>query len=168
MAQTHDGIVQCPQIYYNASRMYKKDAPISLNKKICKKLIVQQSPAVTLPPVTLYSQLRYFELGPKKFELSYFLTPSYAICSFFPPVTLFLPFSPQLSYFFAHVTRYVSTIRPRSQSAQDPSQPKIPVSPRSQSALDIVLNNLIFIIKTFESELLMIINQYVYQNYCSM
>ena len=23
-------------------------------------------------PVTLYSQLRYFELGPKKFELSYF------------------------------------------------------------------------------------------------
>ena len=29
-------------------------------------------PRSTLPPVTLYSQLRYFELGPKKFELSYF------------------------------------------------------------------------------------------------
>jgi hypothetical protein len=38
---------------------------------------VQYSPAVTLPPVTLFSQLRYFELGPKKFELSYF--------SSFPP-----------------------------------------------------------------------------------
>jgi hypothetical protein len=104
-------------------------------------------------------------LGPKKFELSYFLTPSYTICSFFPPVKLFLPFSPQLSYFFALVTRYVSTIRPRSQSTQDPSQPKIPVSPRSQSALDIVLNTLIIIIRTFESELLMKINQYVYQNF---
>ena len=53
----------------------------------------------------------------------------------------------------------------RSQSAQDPIQPKIPVSPRSQSALDIVLNNLIIIIRTFESELLMKINQYVYQNF---
>ena len=56
----------------------------------------------------------------------------------------------------------------RSQSTQDPSQPKIPVGPRSQSTLDIVLNNLIIIIRTFESELLMKINQYVYQNYCSM
>jgi hypothetical protein len=101
-----------------------------------RNFMVQYSPAVTLPPVTLFSQQRYFELGPKKFELSYFLTPSYTICSFFPPVKLFLPFSPQLSYFFALVSRFVSTIRPRSQSTQDPSQPKIPVSPRSQSAED--------------------------------
>ena len=36
----------------------------------------------------------------------------------------------ELSYFFAHVTRYVFTIRPRSQWSQDPSQPKIPVSPQ--------------------------------------
>ena len=117
--------------------------PLALN--------VQYSPAVTLPPVTLFSQLRYFELGPKKFELSYFLTPSYAICSFFPPVTLFPPFPPQLSYFFTHMMPQVHRYVSRSQSTQDPSQPKIPVSPRSQSAMDIVLNNLIIIIRTFES-----------------
>ena len=57
-------------------------------------IVVQQSPAVTLPPVTLFLQLCYFELGPKKFELSYFphsyaiFPPSYAIFLFFPPVTL--------------------------------------------------------------------------------
>ena len=49
----------------------------------------------------LFSQLPYFELGPKKFELSYFSSfppqlryffffpPSYAISNFFPPVKLF-------------------------------------------------------------------------------
>ena len=48
-----------------------------------------------LPPVTLFLQLPYFELGPKKLELSYFshsyaiFPPSYAIFFFFPPVTLF-------------------------------------------------------------------------------
>ena len=41
-------------------------------------LIVQYSPAVTLPPVKLFSQQCYFELGTKKLELSYF-SPSYAI-----------------------------------------------------------------------------------------
>ena len=30
-------------------------------------------------------------------------------------------------------------VNPRSQSSQDPSQPKIPVSPRSQSALDALM-----------------------------
>ena len=63
-----------------------------------------------------------FWIGSKKIELTYFLTPSYPICSFFPPVKLFI----------AHMTRYVSTIRPRS-----------------QSALDIVLNKLIIIIRFF-------------------
>ena len=33
---------------------------------------VQQSLAATLPPVKLFSQQCYFELGPKKLELSYF------------------------------------------------------------------------------------------------
>ena len=56
-----------------------------------------------IPPITLFSQLRYFELGPKKLELKlfspqlrYFFPPSYtifppscAIFFFFPPVTLF-------------------------------------------------------------------------------
>ena len=46
-----------------------------------KELYVQQSPAVTLPPVKLFSQQCYFELGPKKLQLSYF-SPSNAI--FFP------------------------------------------------------------------------------------
>ena len=59
----------------------------------------------------LFSQLHYFELGPKKLELSYFppsyaiFPPSYAIffffplvTLFFPPVTLFSSFSPQLRY----------------------------------------------------------------------
>ena len=46
--------------------------------------------------VMLYSQLSYFELGPKKFDLSYFLLfPRYTI--FLSPVMLFLPF-PLLSY----------------------------------------------------------------------
>ena len=44
-----------------------------------------------LPPVKLFSQQRYFELGPKKRELSYFslsyaiFLPSYAIFAFFSP-----------------------------------------------------------------------------------
>ena len=52
----------------------------------------------------LFSQLCYFELGPKKVKLSYFppsyaiFPPSYAIFLFFPQVTL--SFSPQLRYFF--------------------------------------------------------------------
>ena len=46
--------------------------------------------------VMLYSQLSYFELGPKKFDLSYFLLfPRYTI--FLSPVMLFLSF-PLLSY----------------------------------------------------------------------
>ena len=45
-----------------------------------------------LPPVKLFSQQRYSELGPKKLELSYF-SSSYAI---FPPS--YAIFSPQLSY----------------------------------------------------------------------
>ena len=49
---------------------------------------IQQSPAVTLPPVTLLLQLHYVELGPIKLELSYFLV--------FFPVPLFSSFFPQL------------------------------------------------------------------------
>ena len=45
-----------------------------------------KSLAATLPPVKLFSQQCYFELGPEKLELSYF-PHSYAI------------FSPQLRYF---------------------------------------------------------------------
>ena len=44
-------------------------------------LKLQQSLAATLPPVKLFSQQCYFELGPKKLELSYF-SHSNAI---FPP-----------------------------------------------------------------------------------
>ena len=91
--------------------------------------IVQYSPAVTLAPVTLFLQCDILNWVQKKFELSYFLTPSYTFCSFSPQLRYFFLFSLQLSYFFAHLTRYVSTIRPRSQWAQDPSQLKIPVSP---------------------------------------
>ena len=46
-----------------------------------------------LPPFKLFSQQRYFELGPKKLELSYFFhgyaifSPSYTIFFFFPPAT---------------------------------------------------------------------------------
>ena len=42
-------------------------------------------PQLRYPPSTLFLQLRYFELGPKKLELSYFLlfSSSYAIFSFF-------------------------------------------------------------------------------------
>ena len=48
-------------------------------------ILVQQSLAVTLPPVKLFSQQCYFELGPKKLELSYF---SHSNAIFPPPVTL--------------------------------------------------------------------------------
>ena len=41
---------------------------------------IQQSLAVTLPPVKLFLQQCYFELGPKKLKLSYF-SHSYAIFS---------------------------------------------------------------------------------------
>jgi hypothetical protein len=53
-------------------------------------------PAVTLPPVKLFSQQRYFELGPKKTRVKLF---SPQLHYFFPPVTLFSYFPPQLSYF---------------------------------------------------------------------
>ena len=52
---------------------------------------IQQSPIVILPPVKLFLQQHYFELGPKKLELSYFshsyasFSPRYAIFVFFPP-----------------------------------------------------------------------------------
>ena len=54
-------------------------------------VMVQQSLAATLPPVKLFSQQRYFELGPKKLELSYFshscaiFSHSYAVFVYFPP-----------------------------------------------------------------------------------
>ena len=56
--------------------------------------------AATLPPVKLFSQQRYFELGPENLELSYF-PHSYAIFPpqlryFSPPLRYFLLFSPQL------------------------------------------------------------------------
>ena len=100
-------------------------------------LLYSTAPQLRYPSCTIFAAMLFW-IGSKKIELSYFLTPSYAICSFFPPVKLFI----------AHMTRYVSTIRPRS-----------------QSALDIVLNKLIIIIRFFESELLMKINQFLYQNF---
>ena len=48
-----------------------------------------------LPPVALFSQLHYFELGPKNLEISYFplsyaiFPPSYPIFFFSPPIMLF-------------------------------------------------------------------------------
>ena len=78
-----------------------------------KKMYSSPSLTVTLPPVKLFSQQRYSELGPKKLELSYF-SPSYAIfspqlCYFLlfspsytilpPPVMLFFSFPPSYSIF---------------------------------------------------------------------
>ena len=57
-----------------------------------KVFIIQQSLAATLPPVKLFSQQRYFELGPENLELSYF-PHSYAI---FPPQLRYF----ELSYVF--------------------------------------------------------------------
>ena len=53
------------------------------------------------PQFRLFSQQRYFELGPEKLELSYFPN-SYAIFSpqlryFSPPVALFSSFSPPVT-----------------------------------------------------------------------
>ena len=71
---------------------------------------VQYSPAVTLPPVTLFSQQRYFELGPKKFELSYFSSfpPQlrYFELSYSPTVMLFL----SLSIFFLFPLEFFCTL----------------------------------------------------------
>ena len=47
------------------------------------------------PSYTIFTATLFW-IGSKKIELSYFLTPSYDICSFFPPVKLFI----------AHMTRY--------------------------------------------------------------
>ena len=62
-------------------------------------LNIQQSLAVTLPPVKLFSQQHYSELGPKKLEFSYF-SPSYAI------------FSPQLCYFLLFPPSYTILLPP--------------------------------------------------------
>ena len=53
------------------------------------------TPSYTIFPATL---IKYFELGPKKLELSYFLLfpPSYAI--FFPPSCAIFFFLAQLHY----------------------------------------------------------------------
>ena len=62
-----------------------------LHRKSYVIKIVQYSTAVTLPPITLFSQLRYLELGPKKTWVKLF-------SSFLPQVTLFSSFSTQLRY----------------------------------------------------------------------
>ena len=68
------------QMYQN----YQQKLGTILENKIFKNQVfqIQHSPAPTLPRVTLYSQLRYFELGPQNPELSYF-------CSFPPQLRYF-------------------------------------------------------------------------------
>ena len=64
----------CLLIYYENLDIFSKaiETGMILSIMVMKKknFYVQHSPAPTLPRVTLYSQLRYFELGPQNPELS--------------------------------------------------------------------------------------------------
>ena len=72
-----------PKLFPNYSKVIPK--LFTNYTQNCFKSIhkVQLSPAVMLPPITLFSQLLYFELCPKKFKLRYFsiFPPSYNIFS---------------------------------------------------------------------------------------